>query len=354
MNRLSYFLWSSLPDDALFALARTNGLRANLDRQVDRLLADPRAIRFVEGFVGQWLQTRDVDHVSPDPKRILGLKSYDEPGAFFSDQLRRAMRQETELGFADLLRRGGTLGDLLTARETYLNEPLAKFYGVPGVTGIEMRKVSLPPDSPRGGLLTHGSFLLVTSNPTRTSPVKRGQFILENLLGAPPPTPPPDVPELEAAKKAADNTATMRKLMAIHREKPMCASCHERMDAPGLAFENFNALGGYREKENGQPIDTAGALVTGETFQGPDELARILTTARRRDLYRCVTEKLLTYATGRGMEYYDLPTINQIVAKLEQEDGRLTTLVREVIHSAPFQLTRVAPVRQASAAKPNP
>ncbi len=339
-SRLSYFLWCSLPDEELFALARTNGLRRQLENQVDRMLMDARAERFVESFVGQWLRTRDVETLAIDPRRVLGLRSYEEASRRFNDRIRRAMRQETEYVFADLLRNDGTLAELFTARHTFLNETLAGFYGIPGVRGQEMRKVALPEDSPRGGLLTHGSFLLVTSNPTRTSPVKRGQFILENLLGTPAPPPPPNVPELEQAKREAEKAATMRELMAIHREKPLCSSCHERMDPPGLAFEQFNALGLFRELENGQPIDTAGTLSTGESFGGPGDLARILTTSRRRDLYRCVSEKLLTYALGRGLEYYDVPTLETVLAELERGDGRLRTLVHAVVNSPPFQMRR--------------
>jgi hypothetical protein len=351
-SRLSYFLWNSMPDDELFALARTNGLRSQLTAQTDRLLADPRAARFVESFVGQWLQTRDMDSVVPDPKRILALKSYDEPGAFFGDDLRRAMRQETELLFLDLLQHDGTLTDLLTTRDTYLNEPLARLYQVPGVIGAEMRKVSLPADGPRAGILTHGSFLLVTSNPTRTSPVKRGLFILDNLLGTPPPPPPPNVPELEAAKQSAVKDATMRDLMVLHREKPLCASCHERMDPPGLAFEQFNALGAFRERENGRLIETSGVLITGESFQSPQDLARVFTGPRRHDLFRCVAEKLLTYALGRGIDYYDIPTITALVSQLEKDQGRLRTLIHAAVQSAPFLMRRNEPTQMIPASQP--
>lgn len=349
-SRLSYFLWSSLPDDELFALARTNRLRAQLPAQVDRMLADSRADRFVQNFVGQWLQARDVEAIAFDARRVLGVRTSDEANKRFNNRIRRAMRQETELFFGDLLRNDGTVTDLLTARHTFLNESLAKFYEVPGVTGSKMRKVTLPEESHRGGLLTHASILLVTSNPTRTSPVKRGQFILNNLLGTPAPPPPPDVPELEEAKREVEQAASLRELLAIHREKPLCASCHERMDPPGLAFEHFNALGMYREDEDGLPIVTEGVLVTGESFQTPADLAAVLTTSRRRDLYRCLTEKLLTYAIGRGMEYYDVPTIDNIVTELEHDQGRLSTLVHAVVNSPPFQMRRGFEPQKASAA----
>ena len=220
-----------------------------------------------------------------------------------------------------------------------MNEHLAKFYGIEGVKGESMQKVSLPKDSHRGDIFTHGSLLVVTSNHTRTSPVKRGLFVLDNLLGTPAPPAPPNVPTLEEAKKAHKN-ATMREMMEIHREKPLCASCHARMDPIGLALENFNAVGMYRAEENGKPIDTAGQLITGESFSNVEELSRIITTSRRTDFYRCLVSKMLTYAIGRGTEYYDAHTIDRIVAQLEKDGGKLRTVVRGIIHSAPFQKRR--------------
>jgi hypothetical protein len=203
-----------------------------------------------------------------------------------------------------------------------------------------MQRVVLPKGSHRGSLLTHGSFLLVTSNPTRTSPVKRGLFVLENLLGTPAPPAPPNVPTLEEATKAMGKNLTMREMMVIHREKPLCASCHARMDPLGLALENFNALGQFRDKEAGKPIDAAGQLITGEKFGSVSELAQVLVTSRRKDFYRCLTEKLLTYAVGRGPEYYDTPTIEKIVANMERDGGKMRTLLMGVIESAPFQKRR--------------
>jgi hypothetical protein len=198
----------------------------------------------------------------------------------------------------------------------------------------------LAKDSRRAGYLTHGSFLLVTSNPTRTSPVKRGLFVLDNLLGTPAPPAPPNVPQLEETKRRADKILTMRQTMEIHREKALCASCHARMDPIGLALENFNALGKYRETEQGEPIDTAGELITGEKFSSVEELVKILTTSRKHDFYRCATEKLLTYATGRGVEYYDAPTIEKIVESLEKDGAKTRTLIYGVVESAPFQMRR--------------
>ena len=235
-----------------------------------------------------------------------------------------------------MAREDGSVLDWIDCDYTFLNARLAKHYGIPGVEGSEMRKVTLPKDSPRGGVLTHGSVLAVTSNPTRTSPVKRGQFILDNILGTPAPPPPPDIPALEASKKEfKDRTPTIRELMAMHRSKPMCNACHSRMDPLGLALENFNALGLWREEESGQTIDASGRLLTGESFQDIRDLKRILKERHRLDFYRCLTEKLLTYALGRGLEYHDVETVDQIVDRLDREDGRFSALLMGVIESAP-------------------
>jgi len=339
-SRLSYFLWSSLPDDTLFALVREKKLRANLPAQIERMLKDPKAARFVRNFVGQWLQTRDLETINIDARRILGIRNSEEADRIFNRGVRTAMREETEAVFSHLLAENRSVDELLTADYTFLNERLARFYGVQGVEGNQMRKVSLPADSHRGGILTHGSFLVVSSNPTRTSPVKRGLFILENVLGAPPPPPPPDVPQLEQVRREQGGSRTMRQLMEIHREKPLCASCHARMDPIGLALENFNAIGKYRDQENGQPIDTRGQLITGEDFQTVEELAKILATSRKEDFYRCFTEKLLTYALGRGVEYYDSPAIDKIVEQMTKDGGKLATLIQGIVESTPFQYRR--------------
>lgn len=339
-SRLSYFLWSSLPDDALFALARENKLRSNLRAQVDRMLKDPKSERFIRNFVGQWLQTRDMETINIDARRILGIRNSDEANRIFNRGVRSAMREETEMLFAHLLAENRSANELLTANYTFLNERLAKFYGIEGVEGNQMRKVSIAPESHRGGILTHGSFLVVSSNPTRTSPVKRGLFILENILGTPPPPPPPDVPELEDVKRERGGSLTMRQLMEIHREKPLCAGCHARMDPLGLALENFNAVGKYREQENGQPIQTAGQLITGEKFETVHELSAILATSRKRDFYRCLAEKLLTYAIGRGVEIYDAPAIDKITAQMLTDGGKLRTVIYGIVESPPFQLRR--------------
>jgi mono/diheme cytochrome c family protein len=338
-SRMSYFLWSSLPDDELLELAKKKQLRANLTKQIDRMIDDPRSERFVENFVGQWLLTRDVEGFNVDAKKILRLKSTDEGNRIFNRNVRRAMKDETESMFAHLLKNHGSALDLLTADYTFLNETLAKFYGIHGVEGSEMRKVNLSKADHRGGILTHGSVALVTSNPTITSPVKRGLFVLENLLGTPPPPPPPDVPPLESAK-GSSRRHTLRELMEAHRAKPLCASCHARMDPIGLAMEEYNVFGQWRDDDLGRRLDTAGQLITGEKFANTLELEKVIATSRRADFYRCLTEKLLTFAVGRGIEYYDAPAIDTLTEALEHNGGDLRKLVHGVIESAPFQKRR--------------
>jgi hypothetical protein len=337
-TRLSYFLWGTMPDDELFGLARDGRLRANLAPQVDRLLADRRSDAFVASFVGQWLQTRDVEALAFDLRRLLATKDWAEAEKIFSASVRRAMRQETEMLFAHILRDGRAATDLVAGRETFLNADLARYYGIEGVEGKQMRLVPLPPESHRRGLLTHGSFLVVTSNPTRTSPVKRGLFILDNLLGTPAPPAPADVPALEASREKG-KPATMREQMERHRADPLCASCHARMDPLGLALESYDAIGRWRAEDDGRPIETAGRLITGESFADVAELAEVISGPRRRDFHRCLTEKLLTYALGRGIEYFDAPAVDSILERLD-EDGRLATLVHAVVDSVPFQFRR--------------
>jgi mono/diheme cytochrome c family protein len=339
-SRLSYFLWSSLPDDELFRLAGEKRLRSQLKQQVERMLSDPKSNRFVENFVGQWLQTRDVETLNVDARRILGVKSTDQANRVFSRVVRRAMREETELLFGHLLRENASALDLLTADYTFVNEPLAKFYDLPEVDGNQMRKVSLSADSHRGGILSHGSFLIVTSNPARTSPVKRGLFVLENLLGTPTPPPPPNVPQLDDARKRKGKKLTMRQIMEAHRRDPLCSSCHARMDPLGLALEDYNALGVWRDREDGKPIVTAGQLITGEKFAGARELAQVIATQRRTDYYRCLAEKMLTYAIGRGVDYHDAPAIDRLVDSMNRDGGKMQSLILELVSSAPFQMRR--------------
>jgi hypothetical protein len=255
--------------------------------------------------------------------------------------LREAMRRETEMMFDHVMRKDLSVTELIDSDYTFLNETLAKHYGVAGVKGNTMQRVVLPADSPRGSLLTHGSVLIVTSNPTRTSPVKRGLFVLDNILGIPPPPPPAAVPSLEESEKAiSDHEPTVKEVLEAHRKSPLCASCHDRMDPLGFALENFNALAMWRDQERGQKIETPGELMTGESFADIRELKRILATNHRADFHRCLTEKLLTYALGRGLEYYDIESIDQIVDRLERNGGRFSALLTGIIDSAPFQRTR--------------
>lgn len=254
------------------------------------------------------------------------------------------MKQEAEAYFNYIVQGDRSILELLDSHYTFVNEHLAPVYGLTNVVGVDMQKVELPQDSVRGGVLTMGSVLTVTSNPTRTSPVKRGKWVLENILGAPPAPPPPNVPALEDAKVEGELKApTQRELLALHREDPMCASCHERMDPPGLALENFNAFGRFRETEFGQPIEAFGELSTGEEFSNVRDLKRALVENHRVEFYRTITEKLMTYVLGRGIEYYDVPTVDQIVSKLDRENGRFSTLLRGVLESAPFQFRRTTP-----------
>ena len=384
-SRLSYFLWSTMPDDELIRLAAAGELRKNLAVQVQRMTADPRADNMVRNFTGQWLQVRDVDGISINSRAILARdkgeerendgrrrrvqelmaipvdertpEQKEELKQMFAQfrkrgaqleldrPLRDAMQRETELFFTHIFREDRSVTELIDSDYTFLNEKLASLYGIPGVNGPEMRRVSLPPESPRGGVLTHGSVLVVTSNPDRTSPVKRGLFVLDNILGTPAPPPPANVPALEAAEKDfGDRQPTLREALELHREKPLCAGCHARMDPIGLAFENFNAMGMFRETERKQPIDTAGQLITGETFHGVRELKQILVKNHRLDFYRCLTEKFLTFAIGRGLEYYDVETVDRIVRRLETENGRFSALLNGIIESAPFQKHRTAAI----------
>jgi hypothetical protein len=343
-SRLSYFLWSTMPDARLLALAKAGTLRANLPEEIDRMVRDPQSAAFVHNFTGQWLQARDVEFIPINARSVLGLPPFKrgDPKVDFDGDTRRAMRSETEMVISYIISGDRSVLEMVDSNYTFLNETLAKVYGIPGVEGKSMRLVTLPADSFRGGVLTEGSVLTVTSNPTRTSPVKRGQFVLENILGTPSPPPPPNVPPLEDAKVGfSDRAPTLREMLAVHRENKLCQSCHARMDPLGLAFENFNALGNFRETEAGRPIDASGKLVTGEEFTDVRGLKRIITHERRIDYYRCLTEKVMTYALGRGLEYYDVEAVDRIVADLERTGGRFSTLLFGVIESAPFQRQRV-------------
>jgi hypothetical protein len=358
-TRLSYLLWSTMPDAELQELASKGQLRAHLPAQVDRMLQDKKSEGLVRNFTGQWLQARDVEFIPVNARVVLGLGPpvHGKPKVDFDGETRRAMRSETEMVFAYIVHGDRSILEMVDSDYTFLNEKLAGVYGIAGVTGKSMRLVTLPADSLRGGVLTEGTMLTVTSNPTRTSPVKRGQFVLENILGTPVPPPPPNIPALESARTAfTDHDPTLREMLAVHRSNKLCQSCHARMDAVGLAFENFNALGNYRATDGGQQIDTAGKLISGEEFADVRALKRVITHARRADFYRCVTEKLMTYALGRGLEYYDVESVDRVVAALERDDGRFSTLLLGVIDSAPFQrqrpLARPALMAQVPASSP--
>jgi mono/diheme cytochrome c family protein len=339
-SRLSFFLWGSVPDDELLSLAFQKMLRENLTAQIDRMLADPKSQRMVTNFVGQWLQTRDVPTVAISAKAILGTDTNREAAEIFDPRLRGDMRQETERFFDFILREERPLEELISANYSILNERLAKFYGIKGVKGDEFRVVDLAEHPERGGVLAQGAFLLVTSNPTRTSAVKRGLFVLENFLGTPAPPAPPGVPALEDAATPSNPNPTQREMMEIHRRKPECRNCHARMDPIGLGLENYNALGQFRRSEHGKPIDSSGKLVTGEKFADVASLKTILADKRREDFYRCFSEKLLTFAIGRGMEIYDATTIDLLTARLIENKGNLRDLIQGVIESAPFQKRR--------------
>jgi len=354
-SRLSYFLWSTMPDDELMELAGRGALRTNLRAQVDRMLKDAKAQAFIKNFTGQWLQARDVESVPINARVVLGPNG---PSAMknqqgrieFDGTMRRLMRNETEMYFEHVIREDRSVLELVDSDYAFLNERLASFYGVPGVKGDSLRLVKLPADSVRGGIITQGTVLAVTSNPTRTSPVKRGLFILENILGTPPPPAPPNVPDLEESKeKFKGREPKLSEMLAVHRENKLCSSCHERMDPLGLAMENFNALGGWRDTDAGQPIEAAGQLVTGEKFADVREMKKVIARERATDVYRCLTEKLLMYALGRGLEYYDTQTVDAIVARLQQENGRMSVLLHGVVESVPFQKTRLERVEKTAA-----
>ncbi|MGB1924888.1 MAG: DUF1592 domain-containing protein [Rubripirellula sp.] len=323
-TRISYFLWSSMPDDELLLMAHQGVLtdEKRLLEKVGRMIQDPRSNQFVEHFAGQWLQLRNLDTVEPD---------FDE---FKQDdvEIRDLMRRETMTFFAGVMRANLPVLELLNAEFTYLNESLAAYYGIEGVRGDQFRKVSLV-GTPRGGLLTHGSVLTVTSNPTRTSPVKRGKWILDNLLNTPPPPAPPNVPELEKGKL----TGTLREQMEQHRENPACAACHQMMDPLGFALENFDAVGRWREREGGQPVDASGELPDGTQFRGVVELRNLLSGKRGNDFIRCLAEKMLIYATGRGTEYYDQCALDELVEFVTKNESRFAYLIAGVILSDPFQ-----------------
>ncbi len=328
-SRLSFFLWSSIPDEELLGLAERGGLsdRSALEAQVTRMLGDPRSAALVDNFAGQWLYLRNMQAVMPDPN------TFPE----FDDNLRAAFERETELFLDSQLREDRRVVELLDADYTFLNERLARHYGVTGIYGSRFRRVELP-DTMRRGLLGHGSVLTVTSYATRTSPVLRGRWLLENLLGAPPPPPPANVPPLKEIGEAGVAPSSVRERLEQHRQNPVCASCHAQMDPLGFALENFDAVGRWRDiGEGGQPIDASATLPDGVTISGPSGLARLFTD--QPDLFAAtVVEKLMTYALGRGVEYYDAPAIRTIVRDGAARDYRWSVLISGIVTSAPFQM----------------
>ena len=329
-SRLSFFLWSSIPDDELLAHAE-DGTIADpdvLDQQVRRMLADPRASALVENFAGQWLHLRNIESVYPDP---LVFPEFDE-------NLRDAYQTETELFIETLLREDQSILELLRADYTFVNERLARHYGIPNIYGSRFRKVTFEPGT-HAGLLSHGSLMTVTSYPNRTSPVLRGKWVLENLLGAPPPEPPPDVPTLEEENEEGE-PLSMRQAMVRHRENPACAVCHAPMDPIGFALENYNAVGGWRQtSEAGTPVDATGTLPDGAAFEGPTGL-RDLLLDRPDDFVGTVTEKLMGYALGRGLDYYDAPTVRKIVREAAGADYRWSSIIVGIVKSNSFKLRR--------------
>ncbi len=329
-SRLSFFLWSSIPDDELLDLAEHNRLSdpATLERQVRRMLDDRRADALVSNFAGQWLQLRNVATVKPDPVVLP-----------FDEALRQAFLAETTLFISSIFREDRSLLDVLSADYTFVNQRLAEHYGIPRVYGSQFRRVTVT-DVNRRGLLGQGSVLTVTSYPNRTSVVQRGKWILETLLGTPPPPPPPDVPELKAAPHG--KLLSMRDQMQEHRANPTCAACHARMDPIGFALENFDATGRWRAEDAGTRIDASGRLPDGTEFVGPAGLSRLLLTKYRDDFVRTATEKLLTYALGRGVEYFDAPAIRGINREAASDNYRISSWVLAVVKSTPFQ-TRKAP-----------
>ena len=328
-SRLSFFLWSSIPDNELLELAGRGELRAPgvLEAQVQRMFADDRAASLISNFVGQWLHLRNIQLVVPDAKRFPD----------FDNNLRKAFQEETERFVESQLHEDRSVTELLTANYTFLNERLARHYEIPGVYGSHFRRVTYP-DRARAGLLGHGSLLTVTSYADRTSPVMRGKWVLENILGTPPPPPPAEVPALDEGT-AGDRPRSIRQRMEQHRGNPVCATCHKLMDPIGFGLENFDAIGRWRIDDMGTPIDASGALADGSEFNGPAELRGLL-ARRQRQFAITVIEKLLTYALGRGLEYYDAPAVRAIAREAADHEYRWSAIIAGIVHNVPFQMRR--------------
>ena len=328
-SRLSFFIWSSIPDDELLDVAERGKLKdpAVLLQQVRRMLTDPRSKALIENFGGQWLYLRNVKAAQPDQEIF----------PYFDENLREAFQKETELFFDAMLREDHSVMDLLNANFTFVNDRLAQHYGIPNVYGSHFRRVTLT-DENRRGLLGQASILMVTSYSTRTSPTLRGKWLLENVLGAPPPPPPPNVPSLED-RGADGKILSVRQAMEKHRSNPVCATCHGRMDPLGFAMDNFDAIGQWRDLEAGKPIDSSGVLPDGTKFQGSGELRKLL-SSHPEQFATTITEKLLTYALGRGVEYYDEPAVRKIVREAGTSDYRWSSIIAGIAKSTPFQMRR--------------
>jgi hypothetical protein len=326
-SRLSYFLWSSMPDDELMHCAERGTLRkpAVLAAQVNRMLRDPKSGALAENFGGQWLEFRALESAEPDRDLFPDFDEY----------LRMSMQKETVLFIKSIIEENRSILDFLNGKYTFLNERLAKLYGIPGIKGPEFRRVDLTGNPERGGVLGQASVLTVSSYATRTSPVLRGKWILENFLNDPPPPPPPGVPNLDVAE--VGTSISLRQQMEKHRANPMCASCHQRMDPMGFSLENYNAIGQWRTRDGKFDIDSAGVFPDGRSFKGPDGLKQTL-LSDPDTFARCVTEKLLTYALGRGLERYDRPTVQSIVHRISADDYRFSSLVLSIVNSMPFQM----------------
>ncbi len=338
-SRLSYFLWSSMPDDELLRLAELRSLRpAVLDAQVKRMMADLRSAALAENFAGQWLEIRNLASVKPDPQKF----------PEWGPDLRDAMMMETRMFFEALLRENRPISEFLDGNFTFLNDRLAKHYGIEGVTGPEFRRVELTTDQ-RGGILSQASVLTVSSYPTRTSPVIRGKYLLQNILGASPPPPPPDVPALD--EEAVGNAGSLRQQLEKHRTNAICASCHSRMDVLGFGLENYDGTGKWRIMDGKFPIDVSGTMPNGKSFSSPAEMKAVL-KAELPEFARCLTEKMLTYSLGRGLERYDRKTMDAISRNLAASDYRFQTLIHEIVRSLPFQSRRGEVSRTDNTAKP--
>ncbi len=321
-SRLSYFLWSSMPDETLFQLAANGELRkpAVLEAQIKRMLQDKKSLALTENFAGQWLMLRNIRTLTPDKETYPN----------WDDSLKNAMIRETELFFEYIVKNDRRVTEFLDSNYTFVNDRLAKHYGIAGVRGGEFQQVQLK-DQQRGGLTSQASFLTVTSNPTRTSPVKRGKWVLDNLLGQPPPPPAPDVPQLEATPLKG----TLRQQMEQHRANPSCAGCHAKLDPLGFGLENYDGIGGWRTTDKATKIDSTGVLPDGAKFDGPAELRKVL--LGKSDLFRrCLAEKLLTFALGRGLEYYDKCALDDLVTKLKSADDKFSALILAIAQSDPF------------------